>query len=196
MEYAISRGLTEDLVGAFKIGTPPRYMADPPYELWDPFQWMAIPYFHHGELMGIKLRNVTSRGPRYMSLSGSRKGLWGYDDVYLAEYPVLLMKGEIAAMVARRYGFLSCAPTGGEGSYVNNIRMALAFAKTIVVGDNDRDPNVREKMTTFLKRRAALLNGTIVYPPKKHKDWDEWVLDSPLSAIAETLRWIENGSRI
>ena len=65
------------------------------------------------------------------------------------------------------------APTGGEGGWKENWRVALALANVTVVGDND------ETGRMMAAKRAAFLNAVIRYPPPSHKDIDAWVLADP-----------------
>jgi hypothetical protein len=175
IDYAISRGILKEHIETFRIGTPRKGLSVPEY-------WMAIPTFHKEELMGIKLRNMKG-GLRYMSYPGSRKGLWGYNDIYMTDKPVLVMKGEIAAMVARRFGFLSCAPTGGEGCHVDDLRLALSLSANIVIGDNGAE--------TEAERRAIALNTDMRLPPKEYVGWDDWALENTEEAIQTTQEWIK-----
>jgi len=176
IEYAASRGLTEETLKRFKIGQYKR-------------QAMTIPIFHAGRLQGIKCRNFHAAPLRYWAIEGSQKGLFGYDEVFFTDQPVFIVKGEIAAMYLLQLGFRACAPTGGEGSYVNEYLHALAFSKNIVIGDNDPDPNTREKMAKYAYQRSVLFSGILRFPPEEFKDIDEWLLDRP-EDIAVLQQWI------
>jgi hypothetical protein len=192
IEYALSRGLTIAQIVKFRIGTPPTAMKKEPYNLWHPEIWMAIPTFHHEELRGIKLRNTTGNGLRYLAVAGSRKGLFNHDAVFLTSEPVLVVKGEIAAMVAERFGFLACAPTAGEGAYIKEVHVALSQCRPIVVGDNDPDTWVAEQTRLFAERRAAWLSAELRFPPLPYRDIDEYLLKDTEKAIAEVRRWISD----
>ncbi len=182
LRYAFGRGIGIDQIKKFSIGQPTPRMEKEPYNLWDPQKWITIPTFHGDELMGIKLRNNAGGRIRYMNVSGSRKGLFNYNGVAMSTEAVLVVKGEITAMVADGFGFLACAPTGGEGSYMDGVIHALAFAKVLVIGDNDnRD---------LAERRATQLNAKVAFPPKDYNGWDDWVL-SDLSAIERTKQWMQ-----
>jgi hypothetical protein len=191
IEYALSRGLRIEEIVKFRIGAPNSAMRKEPYSIRNPKDWMAIPTFHKDELIGIKLRNITKSGIRYMAVPGSRKGLFNYNAVYLNTGPILLLKGEIAVMAADRFGFTACAPTGGEGSDITGIQTALALSKVIVVGDNDENPKTREKMTQYAENRAALFNGVLRFPPEEWKDIDLWLLREPEKAQRAIGKWIE-----
>jgi hypothetical protein len=180
----MKRGLTRKEIDEFRIGTLKGWALDYPYNLNNYDQWMVIPTFHHDELMGIKLRNMGD-GPRYMSIKGSKASLWGYNDVYLKPDVVILAKGEIAAMVLRRYGFLSCALTSGEGGRLDHILFALSLAKVIVIGDNDKAGREAGE------KRAALLAAPLYFPPEKYKDIDEFLVSEPFRAAEVIRKWTE-----
>jgi len=166
--YALSRGISDEQIEEFRLGSSEN--------------WLSIPTFHGPNLMGIKLRNIKN-GLRYMSVKGSKKGLWGYNDVRTAEGVVFVCKGEIAAIVMRRYGFMSCAPTSGESAKVD--REPLVYADVIVVGDND-PPEIARETKRQAEERANNLKGKLFFPPSEFKDIDEWLLLD--SSAADKLR--------
>lgn len=175
MAYSKSRGLTEETMVRFRIGS------------WK--QFMTMPNFENGKLMGIKLRRIVEGEPRFFSLKGSRLGLFNLDAVYLSTFPVLVAKGEIPCMLMDQLNFKACAPTGGEGSWYKNEawRTALALCPKIIVGDNDEPGRV------MAQRRASLLGGIIRFPPERFKDWDEWWLAEPNAAVEATRQWLQEG---
>ena len=157
-QYALARGISTEQIEEFRLGSSEN--------------WLAIPTFHHMNLMGIKLRNMR-KGLRYMSVTGSKQGLWGYNDVVNTEETVFVCKGEIAAIIMRRFGFLSCAPTSGESAKVD--RDPLALASVIVVGDNDA-PEIAKQTRRQAEERAESLKAKLFFPPSEYKDVDEWLL--------------------
>jgi hypothetical protein len=169
IEYAKTRGLDRATLQKFHVGQSGH--------------WMTIPAFEEGRLVGIKLRNLED-GLRYMALKGSHQALFNYDAVYLTAGPVLLVKGEIPCMLLDQLGFQACAPTGGEGGWRENWRVALALANVIVVGDNDETGRV------MAEKRAGFLHGVVKYPPPRFKDVDAWILADP-SAVEEIRRWTD-----
>jgi len=179
VEYAINRGIGEEQIEQFLLGSPTPKMREEPFNIYEPDKWLSIPTFHHQELMGIKLRNTTKSGIRYMSVPGSRKGLWNYDKVFLSSDTVLVVKGEIAGIITSGFGFLCCAPTGGESGKVSDIKTALSLSKNIVVGDNDKDPETDRKMKKAAEARAFMLNAELKFPASEYKDIDEWLLNDP-----------------
>ena len=93
-------------------------------------------------------------------------------------------------MLLDQYDILACAPTGGEKMLVDEYSRALAFcSRRVVVGDNDRDPEIREKMQTAARERADTLHAELRFPPKEYKDIDEWILADD-TAIQTIRSWI------
>ena len=179
VEYAKGRGLAMDTLHRWGIR--------------DRSGAMAIPVFHFGTLVALKYR-ATWPNPklRYWSEPGSKKGLFGYADVYLTDRPVLVVKGEIAAMLASQFGFLACAPTSGEDNDAAEFKYALGFSpKVVVVGDNDASPETRRKMQAAAARRAEVLGAELRFPPDHIKDIDLWLLQEPQMAAASIREWLE-----
>jgi hypothetical protein len=184
IQYAKQRGLNETTLSKFKIGQFKHFM--------------AIPTFEEGILRGIKFRNTwpawrldnSMDGLRFWAAKGSTKALFNHDAVSYTEDALLLVKGEIPAMLCDQLGFLACATTGGEGSYIERWANILSFAqRVVVVGDNDRDPVVREKMVAKAYERAKILHGEVRFPPEQFKDIDEWILADP-KATHEITEWL------
>jgi len=175
--YILNRGILEEQIEQFGLGSLKPWVKEK-YGFKEPEKWLAIPTYHGSKLMGVKLRN-TGKGIRYMSFPGSRKGLWGFNDVNMTEDVVFIVKGEIAAIIMRRFNFLSCAPTGGEAGGIEDIRNALVLSKNIVIGDNDESEETRAKMQKHAENRALLLNADLYFPPLPYKDVDEWLLEDP-----------------
>lgn len=171
LKYAGVRGLSQSTVERFKMGQSGH--------------WMTIPCFEEGVLVGVKLRNLTPQGLRYMSLAGSRQGLFNYDAVRYTDQPVLIVKGEIPAMLLTQMGYLACAPTGGEGGWREEWRTALAFAKKILIGDNDA---TGRKMG--VRRKVLLGARLLVFPPEQYKDIDEFILADPVAGRKLLDGWV------
>ena len=169
--YARERGISRRTLDHFRVGQDEH--------------WMTIPVFEDGKLQGIKLRNL-ERGLRYRSIKGSRTGLFNHDAVKYSTDKVYVVKGEIAAMVMHEHNLLACAPTGGESMVASAYNSILSLADLVVIGDNDRDPEVRKVTQKQAEDRAKELGARLMFPPENYKDVDEWILNDP-SAV-ETLR--------
>jgi hypothetical protein len=181
LRYAYQRGLDDRLLIKYRIGSA-ETITESGKVIKGRDNLMSFPNFHGDTLMGIKLRKLVSGKYRYFSYPGSKKGLYGYDDVNLHDGPVLVVKGEIAKLIGEKFGFTTCAPTSGENGNVDEIRGALAFSKNIVVGDND-DTGRRQA-----HKRALIFRALEKYPPEPY-DFDRWLLEDP-QAAGEVKRWI------
>lgn len=170
IQYAGDRGICKDMLEKYRIGG----WADGDGKIW-----MTLPTFHGYELRGIKMRNL-GEGLRYRAVKGSRAGLFNMNNVHYNTGRVYVVKGEIAALVLIQRGLLACAPTGGEAMVLGEeYQKALAFADVVVIGDNDRDPDVRTETTRLAVERATSLHAQLTFPPDEYKDVDEWVLNDP-----------------
>lgn len=186
LEYAASRFLTSETLVRFKIGQHKTPSA----------VWMTMPAIHDNQLRGIKMRNVCSQNKkdRFLQEPGSIEGLFGYNQVAGAMEAVAVVKGEIPVMLLSQYGILACSPTGGETSYSNHEELLrpLAFAsKRIVIGDNDQDPGVREKIISATKRRTEIFRATMFLPPDPYKGIDDFVNAEPEVAIPLIKEWMK-----
>jgi len=170
--YAHKRGLNDATIQKFKLGQKDNFL--------------TMPCFEEYNLVGLKMRNLTSDGTRFLQTKGSRQGLFNMDSIQYKAGPVFLTKGEIPCMLLDQLGFAVCAPTGGEGGWRESWRTALALATSIIViGDND---SVGREMG---KRRAQTLDAKLVFPPEQYKDWDEFYLADPDECIRLTKSWEE-----
>ncbi|MCB2146537.1 MAG: hypothetical protein KQI81_08690 [Deltaproteobacteria bacterium] len=169
--YAKSRGIEPKTLEHFNIGQD-RYL-------------MAIPTFEDHKLMGIKFRNTTENGLRYFAKKGSMSGLFNYDEVAYTTEPVLIVKGEIAAMVLYQYGFKVCAPTTGERNDRDRWFTALALSyKRVVIGDNDKTGK------KYGVKRAEHFKADLQFPISEYKDVDEWILNDP-GAVKTIESWLK-----
>ena len=184
VEYAARRGLTQETLTRFSIG-----------QTRTSTNWMTMPCLHGERLMGIKMRNLDARDKRdrFRSADGSVAGLFGYNFVNGTTRPVAIVKGEIPVMVLSQFGIVACAPTGGEGSYYKHEELLypLAFARTrIVIGDNDKDPEVREKMTLAARRRGEIFRAKVFFPPDPYTGIDDFLLAEPKAALTAIRSWL------
>jgi hypothetical protein len=183
VEYAQKRGLNPETLKRFKIG-----------QLDTSVIWMTIPTFTGSKLTMMKMRNLNAVGKkdRFRNLEGSESGIFNVNEVKNKTEPVLILKAEIPSMLATQYGFLSCAPNAGENAFQEEWLKELSFSKKrVVVGDNDKDPKVREKMTAFMKSRAEGLRAELRFPPENYKDIDEFMLAEPNTATELIKGWLK-----
>jgi len=166
VEYAKSRGLDDDSILRFNLGQCGKYL--------------SMPCFQDGNLHGVKMRRISGGGLRFWGVKGSRLGLFNYDHVAYRTGTILIVKGEIPAMILDQLGYLACAPTGGEGSKaeIDAWKTALCLAKKrVVIGDNDATGY------KYGQERASLLDASLAFPTSDVKDWDEWYRLDPDQAV-------------
>lgn len=176
IQYALARGISEVVISAFRLGQKE--------------DWLSIPVFEDGMLIGIKLRSI-GKSKRYVHIKGSRSGIFNYDAVAWKKDPFLLVKGEIAAMVCVSNGILACAPTSGEAMKIEKYAPALAFSKrVVVVGDNDPG-DLGVKTRELARVRAEAIGADLKFPPSQYKDIDDWILADP-EAVKEIRTWLQD----
>jgi len=181
--YAKTRGLEPATIERFKIGqfnTPST-------------SWMTIPTFTGERLTMMKMRNLNSVGKkdRFTNLPGGMNGIFNINEVKEKGGKVLIVKAEIPSMLLSQRGFLSCAPNAGEGALDESWYRNFVFCeKRIVVGDNDPDSKIREKMNEFAVKRAEALKAGLKFPPENYKDIDEFMLAEPNAASELIKGWL------
>lgn len=183
LAYAETRGLTEKTLTWFTVRQ---------YEAGGR-KYMAIPTFHFGTLMGIKMRNINARGhkDRFLFHPGSSSGLFNYASVFSNSAPVLIVKAEIPAMLLTQNGINTCAPSGSENVIREELFRPVAWAvRRVVVKDNDPDPEVRVKMDKWARTRANAFKAELQAPPDDVKDIDEWVLRDGEKALDTIRGWL------
>jgi DNA primase len=166
-EYAHQRGLTDETIERFRVGQDRMYM--------------TIPSFRDGRLRGIKKRNCTDRGLRYVNESGSRGDLFNVDEVRFFSGHVFIVKGEIPAMLLSQEGFKAVAPTGGEGSWDERWKLDLGLARLTLIGDNDEFG----KQAGY--ERSLGFGAALAFPPSEFKDVDMYMLARP----EEAMEWLK-----
>ncbi len=180
--YAHSRGLDRSTLEKFRVGSKG--------------DAMAIPIFEEDTLRSIKFRNIRHPGRndpdylRYWSEKGSVSAMLNYDAVKFTTEAFLLVKGEIPVMLLDQLGIMACCTTNGEAGSIEKWKDVLVFSENaVVVGDNDRDPQVREHMQKCAYGRAKQINGTVRFPPPEYKDIDEWIL-ADANALSVIESWL------
>jgi hypothetical protein len=182
--YAYERGLEPETLDHFGVRT---------YEHMGK-KYMAVPTFHFGRLMSVKLRNIDAKNKhdRFLFYPGSKTGLFNYAGVFGKSEPLLIVKAEIPAMLLLQNGIHTCAPSGSENVNREELFQAMAWAvKRVVVKDNDRDPKVRAKMDRYAQARAEAFKAELQAPPEEYKDIDEFVLAEGERALEMIRGWLK-----
>jgi hypothetical protein len=157
-------------------------------------KYMAVPTFHFGQLISIKLRNIDAknRRDRFMFYPGSTTGLFNYGGIFGKSEPLLIVKAEIPAMLLLQHGIHTCAPSGSENVNKGDLFHAMAWAvKRVVVKDNDPNPQVRDKMDRYARARAEAFKAELQAPPEGFKDIDAWVLADTENALQTIKGWMQ-----
>ena len=172
-DYCNDRGMSNEIIDKYNIGSFTNLINNEPEK--NPIdRYISIPVFTLGTLTAIKFRIINMGKFRYWSFPGSKSSLFNHDNVYHYNGKVVLVKGEIAAMVLEQYlppEIMVCAPTTGENKACNNmLKEALVFSQVYVIGDND------EVGIKSAQNRANELRGELLFPPYPYKDIDEFIL--------------------
>jgi len=199
IEYAATkRGLTEDTLRAFGIGQVNGDLLSQAFELLgEKTTWkydrigMTIPTFHFGTLTMVKIRWIDAQKKgRFINLPGSSPGLFGFNDVFNATGPIVIVKGEIPKMVLWQRGITAAAaPTAGEGQVDDSWGVWTRYSSNaIVIGDNDPEA-VMEKLSDAYAKRCSVFGAKLYLPPPQHKDVDDWILGDP-TAMDQIRKWM------
>ena len=162
LAYFRKRGLTTDTVMKYKLGQRGE-------------KYVAFPTFERSILVNLKYRRIDDgAGLRYFEEKGSRKSLFNYDEVCWNTGPLILTKGHIPTLLLLQSDIKATNITAGENAHIIEWWPQLALASLrIYVGDNDRDPEVRERMQAFARQRAKDIKATVKFPPEQYKDLDD-----------------------
>jgi hypothetical protein len=188
IEYMHKRGIEDEQILKYKLGSARLVKADGTIIRDDKDAMIAIPTWQEGKLVCIKLRWYDGPiGARYYSMAGSHPGLWGYDNLENTQGPVLLVKSELAAIIASRWFPTAVGATMGENNDIRNIKnvvQALGRRDVLVIGDND-ELGVQQAYA-----RAALLGGIAKFPPAGY-DVDTWLLERK-EAVPTIEEWLKS----
>lgn len=130
IDYIKSRGITEDTIKRFKIGT---------YK-----NSIAFPYFKYESLIGYKLRNPAKykgKGMKMWGITGSKPYLYNVQNVE-DENELIICEGEFDCMVIDQVGYKNVVSVGaGANSLTTLMEQAHdyldKFSSLIIVSDND-----------------------------------------------------------
>lgn len=145
LDYLHSRGLSDETIKRFKLGFNARRREWPADE-WDgdkpavAFAGITIPRFVGGVLWCVNVRRPAGSAPKYLTLTGSKLGLFNFDELHGAKVAVAF-GGEFDAMLAAQYApaGMACVTFGGEGRRIVSPWLdSLTLMDDVVVSmDND-----------------------------------------------------------
>jgi len=167
------RGLDDATIDRFFLG-------------WDGKRY-TIPALYRLVPFGVKRRQSDiddGIAAKYISITGSRVGLFNADALWAAD-SVVICEGEIDAMLLERWGYAAITTTGGAGTWKPEWARFLAHVGRIVIL-YDNDHAGREGAA---KVHATLRRAEIVTLPDGVKDVGELVQNyaAPVSWLAANL---------
>jgi 5S rRNA maturation endonuclease (ribonuclease M5) len=167
------RGLNNATIDRFFLG-------------WDGKRY-TIPAIYRLIPFGVKRRQSDiddGIGAKYVSITGSRVGIFNADTLWNTEQ-VVICEGEIDAMLLERWGYPAVTTTGGAGTWKSDwVRFFAHVKRVVILYDNDQAG--REGAA---KVHATLRRAEIVTLPESVKDVGELVTGykAPVSWLAANL---------
>lgn len=145
-EWWHGRGLDDVTINRFFVG-------------WDGKRY-TIPAIYRLVPFGVKRRQseiddgITAK---YVSITGSRVGLFNADTLWNAD-SVVICEGEIDAMLLERWGFRAITTTGGAGTFKPEWVRFFAHVKRIaLLYDNDKAGREGAAKVHAMMRRAEII---------------------------------------
>lgn len=187
LDYIKLRGINEDTVTKFNLGT---YKGD-----------IAFPYYKYESVIGYKTRKPTKDPgkPKMKSVTGSKPYLYNIQNTEESA-ELILCEGEFDCMVISQCGYQNVVSVGaGANSLSTLIEQAKDFLNKfeilIVVSDNDESGHNMDKLfiETF-KDKVKLIDKKLY----KHKDINEEYIkfgETKIIEIIESARFKIEGRR-
>mgnify|MGYP000894786561 CR=1 FL=1 len=145
-EWWHGRGLDDASIDRFFLG-------------WDGKRY-TIPALYRLVPFGVKRRQsdiddgITAK---YVSITGSRVGLFNADTLWNAD-AVVVCEGEIDAMLLERWGYRAVTTTGGAGTFKPEwVRFFAHVRRVVVLYDNDKAGREGAAKVHTLMRRAEIV---------------------------------------
>ena len=154
IDYVKVRGINEDTIKAFNLGT---YKGQ-----------IAFPYYKYDTIVGYKLRRPKKdfTGPKMTNIKGSKPYLFGSQLVVPGE-ELIVCEGEFDAMVIYQCGYRNVVSIGAGANSIKTIfeqakEFLSKFKNIIIVSDNDEAGTKMDKdATKILGRKAKLIDKKI-----------------------------------
>lgn len=152
ISYIKTRGITEETINLFNIGT---YKSQ-----------IAFPYYKHESIVGYKLRKPLKNPgkPKMTNITGSRPYLFNIQNIDMDNSELIICEGEFDCMVIYQCGFTNVVSIGaGANSLTSLIGQAKSFLdkfkSLIIVSDNDEaGHNMDRTMVELLGDRVKLID--------------------------------------
>lgn len=107
-------------------------------------EWLTVPVYADGRLSALRGRNLTTRGAKWISATGSEYALWGVDGVRLGDVVWLCENYVDAAWLMQEHPEWRAVAIGGATTWQRSWAYQLATcrpAQVIVALDNDLPGN-------------------------------------------------------
>lgn len=102
--------------------------------------WLIVPLFASGKLVGLRGRNLGHDGPKWISASGTSYVMWGIEDVRPGDNVVMVENPVDAALLMERYPEYKGVALNGAGTWKQDWTAQLAARRpsaVLVALDND-----------------------------------------------------------
>jgi hypothetical protein len=130
-------------------------------------EWLIVPLYEDGQLVGLRGRNRTAHGPKWISATGSQYALWGVETVQVGHIVWLCENYVDAAWLMQEHPEWSAVAIGGATTWKAAWADLLAERQphTVIVAlDNDLAGAARGATLRRLQREWVDARGT--QPPK------------------------------
>ena len=102
--------------------------------------FLIVPLFERGELVGLRGRNLTSDGPKWLSASGTKYTLWNVENVPMGAVVWITENYVDAAMLMERYPEYHAVAMGGASNWRDEwTEQVAALSPTLVAVCLDND---------------------------------------------------------
>ena len=151
---------------------------------------IAFPYRQNGVMVGCKTRKpqVHVDGPKYLSLPGSKPGLYNFDNVD-PDQPLVICEGELDAMIVWQSGFHNVVSVGAGANSCKSLSDQYksfldAFPYLIIFSDNDDSgANMDKAFLEAFPDKARLVDKAVI----QNKDANEEYFVGGADAIKKVI---------
>lgn len=152
ISYIKTRGITEDTIKQFNIGS---YKSQ-----------IAFPYYKYESVVGYKLRKPVKdpEKPKMTNITGSKPYLFNSKNIDIDNSELIMCEGEFDCMIIYQCGFTNVVSVGaGANSLTSILGQAKGFLDKfesfIIVSDNDEaGQNMDKSMVELLGDKAKLID--------------------------------------
>lgn len=130
-------------------------------------EWLIVPLFEKGAIVGLRGRNVNTHGPKWISATGTRHVLWGLEYVQPGSVVWICENYVDAAWLAQDHPDMCAVALGGATTWRFEWALRLADKKprlVIVALDNDLAGQAQGKMYDNLRAQWRAAHPDLVEP--------------------------------